>query len=67
MAGVVIAALVGLASRLWSNRQAFPSAPLGAEVATPKQERAMRRVEPATLTGIRVLVVEDHDDNTALR
>jgi hypothetical protein len=51
----------------WKLQSAFPSAPLGAEVATPKQERAMRRVEPATLTGIRVLVVEDHDDNAALR
>jgi two-component system CheB/CheR fusion protein len=40
----------------------LPSAPLGAEVATPEQERAMRRVEPPRLAGIRVLVVEDHDD-----
>jgi len=40
----------------------LPSAPFGAEVATPEQEGAMRRVEPGTLTGVRVLVVEDHDD-----
>jgi two-component system CheB/CheR fusion protein len=40
----------------------LPSAPLGTEVATPEPGQAVRRVGSAALSGIRVLVVEDHDD-----
>jgi two-component system CheB/CheR fusion protein len=40
----------------------LPAAPLGTEVATVEQEQAARLVGLPTLAGIRVLVVEDHDD-----
>jgi two-component system CheB/CheR fusion protein len=40
----------------------LPSAPVGAEVGTVEPERAKRVVAPHALAGIRVLVVEDHDD-----
>jgi CheY-like chemotaxis protein len=41
----------------------LPAAPLDAEVVTTvEQERAKRLLAPPTLAGIRVLVVEDHDD-----
>jgi two-component system, chemotaxis family, CheB/CheR fusion protein len=41
---------------------ALPPAPLGAEVGTAERGRTKRPVAPHTLAGIRVLVVEDHDD-----
>jgi signal transduction histidine kinase/CheY-like chemotaxis protein len=40
----------------------LPVAPLGAEGAAPEPPLAMPRVEPGTLAGFRVLVVEDHQD-----
>jgi two-component system, chemotaxis family, CheB/CheR fusion protein len=40
----------------------LPAAPLGTEVATAERGRAERLVAPPSLAGIRVLVVEDHDD-----
>jgi len=40
----------------------LPASPLGTEVGTVQQERTKRLVAPSTLAGIRVLVVEDHDD-----
>jgi two-component system CheB/CheR fusion protein len=40
----------------------LPSAPPGAEIATPEQQRTLGRVQPGALAGLRVLVVEDHDD-----
>jgi two-component system, chemotaxis family, CheB/CheR fusion protein len=40
----------------------LPAAPLGTEVATVEEEWAERLVAPPTFAGIRVLVVEDHDD-----
>jgi CheY-like chemotaxis protein len=40
----------------------LPAAPLGTEVAAVEPERAERPVAPPALAGIRVLVVEDHDD-----
>jgi len=39
-----------------------PPAPSGTEVGMVGQERAKRLVSPHALAGIRVLVVEDHDD-----
>jgi CheY-like chemotaxis protein/two-component sensor histidine kinase len=40
----------------------LPASPLGTEVGTVQQERTKRVVAPSTLAGIRVVVVEDHDD-----
>jgi two-component system CheB/CheR fusion protein len=40
----------------------LPVAPLGTEVVTVEPEWVERLVTPPTLGGIRVLVVEDHDD-----
>ena len=40
----------------------LPAAPVGTEVATTDGERAERPVAPPRLAGLRVLVVEDHDD-----
>ena len=40
----------------------LPAAPLGMEAGTVEHERAKRLVAPHALAGIRVLVVEDHDD-----
>jgi two-component system CheB/CheR fusion protein len=40
----------------------LPAAPLGTELGTVEEERAKRLVAPHALAGVRVLVVEDHDD-----
>jgi two-component system, chemotaxis family, CheB/CheR fusion protein len=40
----------------------LPAAPLGTEVGTVEQEQGKRPMVPHALAGLRVLVVEDHDD-----
>jgi two-component system CheB/CheR fusion protein len=40
----------------------LPASPLGTEAGTEQQEQGKRPVAPPTLAGIRVLVVDDHDD-----
>ena len=40
----------------------LPAAPLGTDADTVEPERAQRHVFPRALAGVRVLVVEDHDD-----
>jgi len=44
----------------------LPVAPVGTEVGIVAQERAKRLVAPPALAGVRVLVVEDHEDTREL-